>query len=144
MFSPRWARLCSVCTRVVYRSRETGGWRTLVTGHTRLKSGNITELQHRGTGASKRLCHNDLGDLYKKESVQRYLQIVMQDYRELCKKLQLPHLSDSDRKLFVMKHAELLPLAEVFQSIEQALAEMEEVLSLLHSEWILSIFGQYK
>lgn len=126
----RWFRLCSFCSRVVYSSRKETGWRTL-TGHTSL---NITEVQLWGTVASKRLCHSDLGGLYKNESVLRYLQQLMEEYRDLSKTLQHAFLSESDRKVLVKRHTELLPQANLFLSIEQALKELEDVLSLLHGE----------
>lgn len=125
----RWVRLCSSCSRVVYSSRKGAGWRTL-TGHTGL---NLIEVQHWDKVTLKRFCHSDLGDLYKNESVQRYLQQLMEEYRDLSKKLQHAYLSESDRKVLIKKHTELLPLANVFRSIEQALKDLEEVLSVLHS-----------
>ncbi|XP_062270726.1 peptide chain release factor 1, mitochondrial [Scomber scombrus] len=126
----RWFGLGSFCSRVVYssRSREGAGWRRTFTGHTTL---NSTQVQHWGTVLSKRLCHSDLGDLYKNESVQKYLQQLMEEYRELSKKLQHAYLNETDRKELTMKHTELLPLANVLQSIEQALKDLEEVKSLL-------------
>ncbi|KAM7365632.1 hypothetical protein PAMP_016549 [Pampus punctatissimus] len=128
----RWFGLCSFCSRVVYNSRKGAGWRTL-TGHTSLNL-NMAEVQHWGTVASKRMCHSDLGDLYKNESVQSHLQQLMEEYRDISKKLQLAYLSESDRKVLINKHTELLPLAKVFQSIEQALKDHEEVLSFLHGD----------
>lgn len=135
MLANRWFRLCSLCSRAVDsgRGRRRGAWRTL-TGHAKLKHAAITGVQHWGTVAPTRLCHSDLGDLYKSESVQRHLQRLMEEFRDLSEKLQHAHLSESDRKVLMKRHAELLPLANVFQSIEQALKELEEVLSLLHSE----------
>ncbi|KAM7375258.1 hypothetical protein PAMA_014380 [Pampus argenteus] len=127
----RWFGLCSFCSRAVYNSRKGAGWRTL-TGHTSLNL-NMTEGQHWVTVASRRMCHSDLGDLYRDESMQRYLQQLMEEYRDLSKKLQLAYLSESDRKVLIKKHTELLPLAKVFQSIEQALKDHEEVLSFLHA-----------
>ncbi|KAM9334212.1 peptide chain release factor 1, mitochondrial [Symphorus nematophorus] len=136
MLGNRWFRLCALCSRVVHSSRGRrgggGGWRTL-TGHTSLKHANITEVQHWGTVAPKRLCHSDLGNLYKNESVQRYLQQLMDEYRDLSKKLQHAYPCESDRKALIKRHTELLPLANVFESIEEALKDLEEVLSLLHS-----------
>ncbi|XP_078099622.1 peptide chain release factor 1, mitochondrial [Sander vitreus] len=127
MLVNRWSRLCSLCSRVVYSSRgRRAGWRTL-TGHSR------TQVQRWGTVAPRRLYHSDLGDLYKKESVQRYLQQLMEEFRDLSKKLQHAYLSESDRKVLSKKHTELMPLANVFEEIEQALKDLEEVLSLLHS-----------
>lgn len=129
-----WFRLHSLCSRVVYSScgRRGGGWRTL-TGHTGLTHANVTEQQHRVT--VKRLCHSDLGDLYKNESVQRCLQQLMEEHRDLSGKLERVFLSESDRKVLLRRHAELQPLAHVYGSVEQALRDREEVLSLLHSEY---------
>lgn len=93
---------------------------------------NITEVQHCGGVDTKRLYHSDLGDLYKNECVQKYLRQVMEEYRDLNKRLEHTCLTESDRKVLIKKHSELLPLANVFENIEQALKELEEVLSLLH------------
>ncbi|XP_070711715.1 peptide chain release factor 1, mitochondrial [Pempheris klunzingeri] len=134
MLVTRSVRLCSLCSRVVHSStgRRRGGWRTL-TGHSCLKHANITEVQRWGAAAPKRLCHSDLGDLYQNESVRRYLQGLVEDYRDLSKKMQHEHLSESDRKVLLKKHSQLLPVANVFESVEQAMKELEEVLSFLHS-----------
>lgn len=130
MLVNRWFRMCSLCSRVVHSSTgRRGGWRTP-------SYASISKVQRWGAAAPKRLCHSNLGNLYKTESVQRYLQQLMQEYRDLSKKLQHAYLSESDRKVLIKKHTELLPLANVFESIEQALKDLEEVLSLLHSEYL--------
>lgn len=128
MLVNRWFRLCSLCSRVVYSSRGRKGWRTL-TGQ---NYANTTEVQNWGTAAPKRLCHSSLGDLNRNESVQRYLQQLMEEHRDLIKKLQHAYLSESDKKVLMKRHTELLPLANVFESVEQTLKDLEEVLSLLH------------
>lgn len=130
MLVSRCFRLCTLCCRVVNgsgrgRAAGGGGWRT-VTGQTGVMYANWPAV------VPTRLCHNDL---YKRESVQRYVQLLMKEYRDLCDKLQHPHLSESDRKVLLKKHTELLPLAEVFGSIEQSLKDLQEVASLLQSEW---------
>ncbi|XP_008299991.1 peptide chain release factor 1, mitochondrial [Stegastes partitus] len=127
MLVSRRLRLCSLCCRVVYSGG--GGiraWRTL-------RYANMTEVQHWGTVASTRFSHSGLGELYKNECVQRYLEQLMEEYRDLSKKLQHAHFSESDRKVLIKKHTELLPLANVSGSIEQALKDLEEVRSLVHS-----------
>ncbi|XP_020513992.2 peptide chain release factor 1, mitochondrial isoform X1 [Labrus bergylta] len=125
MLLNRWFRLCSSCSRVLHTNRGRGGpWRTRT---------GLTSVQHWGTVAQKRLCHRDVGDLYKTESVQRYLQQLMEEYRDVCRKLQHTHLSEADRKVLMKKHTELLPVASVFESIGEALKDLQEVLSLLHS-----------
>ncbi|XP_049919249.1 peptide chain release factor 1, mitochondrial isoform X2 [Epinephelus moara] len=130
MLVSRWFRLCSLCSRVVYSSRGRGaGWGTR-TGHA-----NITQVQHCwGTAAPRRLCHRGFGDLYQTESVQRYLEQLMEEYRDLSKKLQHAYLSESDRKVLMKKQTALLPLANVFERVEQAMKDLEEVHSLLHSD----------
>lgn len=57
----------------------------------------------------------------------------MEEYRDLSKKLQHAYLSESDRKVLMKKQTELLPLANVFERAEQAMKDLEEVRSLLHS-----------
>uniref|UniRef100_UPI003AAB832F peptide chain release factor 1, mitochondrial n=1 Tax=Centroberyx gerrardi TaxID=166262 RepID=UPI003AAB832F len=124
MLGRQWIRLCASCSRVVHHNRGgrggRGGWRTLA-GH--------NSLQY----VTRRSCHSDLGDLSKNESVQRYLGQLMEEYGELSKKLQHAFLSDAERKDLNRKHTELVPVANVFQSIQHALKDLEEVLSLLHS-----------
>lgn len=137
MLVSRWFRLCSLCSRVVYSSNvggRRGGWRTL-TGHTSLRYANITQVHHWGTVVSKRLCYSDVGELYRNESVQRYLQQLMEEYRDISNRLQHAYLNESDRKALIKKHTELLPLANIFGSIEQARKDHEEVHSLLHGEY---------
>ncbi|KAM9836248.1 peptide chain release factor 1, mitochondrial isoform 2-T2 [Aulostomus maculatus] len=130
MFFHSWARLCSVRTRVVNGGKR---WRTLFTGHTGETHTNIPGVRHWCTVTTKRLCHSDLGDLYKNESVERYLRTVMEECRHVSEKLELRHLSTSDRTTLQSRHAELQTVAYVFQTLEGALKEQEEVLSLIHS-----------
>lgn len=86
--------------------------------------------------APKRLYHGDLGDLFGKTSVQRFLQKILEEHRELSEKLQRSHLSESDRKELGRRHGELQPLADILQTVEEAGAELEEVSSLRNSEFI--------
>lgn len=83
----------------------------------------------------KRFSHaGDFLDLYENESVQKYVKQLMEEYTDISQKLQHAHLSESDRKAFIKKHAELVPLANVFKRTEQAKKDLEEVLSVLHSK----------
>lgn len=123
MLIRHWSRLCSSCSRVV----RSGGWRALAG----VKHASWLEVKQPGTGAPTRPYHSDL---YGNESVQRYLQQLVEECREVSKKLQHAFLNEADRKLLMRRHTELLPVAEVFQSVEGAQKELEEVLSLLHSE----------
>lgn len=102
-------------------------------GHAGLKHANMPQVPYCGRVTSKRF-HSDVGDLYRNESVQVYLQQLVEEYRNLSKQLQHAFLSESDRKVLIEKRAELLPVAAVFGSIEQAQKDLEEVSSLLKSE----------
>lgn len=93
------------------------------------------EVQHWGSVVPKRYCQRDVEDLYNNNSVQRYLQQLMEEYELVSKKLQEESISESERKTLVKKHAELLPLSNVCENIKQARKDLEEVLSLLQSEW---------
>lgn len=98
------------------------------------KYAKVTEVRHWGGLVPVRLFHGDLGDLYANESVQKYLQQLVEEHRDISRRLQHECLSESDRRGLAKKHSELLPLANVFGSIEKATEDLEEVLSLLHSE----------
>lgn len=101
-----------------------------------LKYANSTqELQQNwGIVVPKRHCQRDLEDLHNNNSVQRYLQQLMEEYKLVSEKLQHVFLSESERKSLVRKHAELLPLSNVCETIEQARKDLEEVISLLQSK----------
>lgn len=134
MFLNRWFRFCNECGRVVYSScGRRRGWRTL-TGHSTANYANATVLRLFASIVPRHNFHGDLGDLHNNESVQKYLQQLMEEYRNLSKKLQHAQLSESDRKVLLKRHTELLPVATVFESVQQAVKDQEEVISLLHSE----------
>ncbi|XP_004066595.1 peptide chain release factor 1, mitochondrial [Oryzias latipes] len=119
-------RVCSLCSTLISRSgRSRGGWRTLLLlQQTSIRHSEVTP---------KRFSHGDFLDLYENESVQKYVKQLMDEYTDISQKLQHAHLSESDRKAFIKKHAELVPLANVFKRTEQAKKDLEEVLSVLHS-----------
>ncbi|XP_034145820.1 peptide chain release factor 1, mitochondrial isoform X2 [Esox lucius] len=81
--------------------------------------------------SSIRYCHNNFGDLYRNESVQRYLRQLVDEYRVVTKTLQHGFLSDTERKRLNKRQVELSPVANAFQSAEHALKDIEEVQSLL-------------
>lgn len=132
MFHNRCFRLCNGCYRVVYSGRKRE-WRTL-TGYKTAKYANTTVVGLCATVVPRHHFHSDLGDLHNNDGVQNYLQQLMEEYRDLGRKLQLDHVSESNRKVFLRRQRELLPVAILFESVQQALKDQEEVASLLHSE----------
>uniref|UniRef100_A0A8C6U7F1 Uncharacterized protein n=1 Tax=Neogobius melanostomus TaxID=47308 RepID=A0A8C6U7F1_9GOBI len=85
----------------------------------------------------RRSCHRAVGDLHSDASVQRYVQQLMEDFTKLDQRLQRASLSEADRRAILKKHTELLPLVKVCQTIEQAVEDHQEVLSLLQGEFII-------
>ncbi|KAK6325393.1 hypothetical protein J4Q44_G00047350 [Coregonus suidteri] len=91
------------------------------------------ELANRSLVSSRRYCNNNLGDLYRNESVQRYLRQLVEEYRDVTKTLQHVFLNDSDRKELNKRQVGLSPVANAFQSVEHAVKDLEEVDTLLQS-----------
>uniref|UniRef100_A0A3B3ZTU6 Uncharacterized protein n=1 Tax=Periophthalmus magnuspinnatus TaxID=409849 RepID=A0A3B3ZTU6_9GOBI len=113
MLLHRWFRLHALCRSL----RERGeGWRTIC--------GHPTAVKHSRAGLNfppgRRFCHGALGGLYGNVSVQRYIRQLMEEFRSLDERLQRASLSEADRRAIVQKHTELLPLATVWRSVEQA------------------------
>nr|XP_029504850.1 peptide chain release factor 1, mitochondrial-like isoform X2 [Oncorhynchus nerka] len=89
------------------------------------------ELANRSLVPSRRCCNNHLGDLYRNESVQRYLRQLVEEYRDVTKTLQHGFLNDPARKELNKRQVGLSPVATAFQSAEHAVKDLEEVETLL-------------
>lgn len=92
------------------------------------------ELANRSLVSSRRYCNNHLGDLYRNESVQRYLRQLVEEYRDVTKTLQHGFLNDPARKELNKRQVGLSPVATAFQSAEHAVKDLEEVETLLQSK----------
>ncbi|XP_068506014.1 peptide chain release factor 1, mitochondrial isoform X2 [Syngnathus scovelli] len=57
----------------------------------------------------------------------------MDYHKTLDQKLHRSNVNEADRKLMVKKYTELLPLANIFYNVEQAVKDLDEVRSILHS-----------
>lgn len=134
MLVSRCFGLCALCSRVVHSSGGRRAARRTLAGHAGAEYVHVTQVRHGGTVAPTRLYHSDLGHLYGTESVQRHVRRLVEEFGDISQMLQLSHLSESDRKVLLKKHAELLPVADAFESTEQALKDLEEVTSLLHGK----------
>ncbi|XP_055785911.1 peptide chain release factor 1, mitochondrial-like [Salvelinus fontinalis] len=89
------------------------------------------ELANRSLVSSRRYCNNPLGDLYRNESVQRYLRQLVEEYRDVNKTLQHGFLNEPARKELNKRQVGLSPVATAFQSAEHAVKDLEEVETLL-------------
>ncbi|KAM9328629.1 peptide chain release factor 1, mitochondrial [Pholidichthys leucotaenia] len=135
MLVSRCFRLCSLFRHAFHHTGVGRGGRRALTAHGSHRHANgAGMLQLRGPAlAPRRLSHGGLKDLYDNKTVQRYVRQLMADFEDVSSKLQLAHLSESDRKAFMRKRAELRPLADVMGAVEEAERELEEVLSLTQS-----------
>lgn len=139
MFSHSLCRLRAVFPYVVYSNLKRVWWRTS-SGHTSEKHA-IALAQRYLTLTTRRLFHNDVGGLYENDSVQKYLRQLMDNHKALEHKLQRSNLSEADRKVMVKKYTELLPLANVYYKVEQALKDLDEVNSILHCKYCTPIYN---
>lgn len=109
-------RLCLLCKRVVSRvGHRSAPWRT-GEGH---------------SGGASRLLHTDWIELYERESVQNYLQKLVQEHGELSRRLQHARLNEADRKAAARRHGELQPVTAALQRLEAAARDLQEVEALL-------------
>ncbi|XP_029376089.1 peptide chain release factor 1, mitochondrial-like isoform X2 [Echeneis naucrates] len=130
----RWLGLCSLCSRVVYHNGGGKGARRTLAGYASIGRANLPDVSHLSASvAPRRHRHSDLGNLYHNESVQKYLQLLLEEHRDICRRLQHVYLTESDRKVLRKRHTELLPLANIAGCIEKAQKDHEEVSSLLHA-----------
>ncbi|XP_068612546.1 peptide chain release factor 1, mitochondrial [Brachionichthys hirsutus] len=135
MFASRWFRVCTSSSRAIYSNGRRGigeGRPGTLTGHTGAKHANATEARLRRTVVPKRFRHSDFGDLHNNVSVQKYIHQIVEDYGDIGKKLRYLHLSESERKALLRRRTELQPLVNMFERIEEALKDLEE-LSLLQN-----------
>ncbi|XP_051914983.1 peptide chain release factor 1, mitochondrial isoform X2 [Hippocampus zosterae] len=131
MLSRSLCRLRAVFSCVVYNNLNRGWWRTS-SGYTGEKHA-IALAQRCITLTTRSLLHNDLGCLYENDSVQMYLRQLMDNHKALEHKLQRSNLSEAHRKVMVKKYTDLLPLAHVYYKVEQALKDLDEINTILHS-----------
>ncbi|XP_019746499.1 peptide chain release factor 1, mitochondrial isoform X1 [Hippocampus comes] len=131
MFCRSLCRLRAVFSCVVYSNLNRGWWRTS-SAHTGEKDA-IALAQRCITLTTRSLLHNDVGCLYENDSVQMYLRQLMDNHKALEHKLQRSNLSEAHRKALVKKYTELLPLANVYYKVEQALKDLDEINTILHS-----------
>ncbi|KAM9831003.1 peptide chain release factor 1, mitochondrial [Syngnathus typhle] len=123
MFSCSLYRLRTVLPRVVYNNLKRGRRRTI-------SSVTLGKTQrHVGTLETRRFFHG----LYENDSVRTYVRQLMDYHKALDQKLHRSNVNEADRKLMVKKYTELLPLANVFYNVEQAVKDLDEVRSILHS-----------
>lgn len=79
--------------------------------------------------------HTTTVDLLKNESLQKYIRRLSEEYKAVTSTLQIANLSDSERRHYHQRRAELLPIVTAFMCTEDAAKELQEVDSFLQSTW---------
>ncbi|XP_052588615.1 peptide chain release factor 1, mitochondrial isoform X2 [Peromyscus californicus insignis] len=78
-------------------------------------------------------CHQDTKMLWKHKALQKYMEDLNKEYQTLDQRLQEIPESEGDRRALHRRHAELAPLAAVYQEIQEAKQAIEELESMCKS-----------
>ncbi|XP_062050097.1 peptide chain release factor 1, mitochondrial isoform X2 [Lepus europaeus] len=82
---------------------------------------------------SRRYCHRDTRILSKHKALQKYMEDLNKEYKTLDECLQRISVNDGGRKSLTRRHAELAPLAAIYQEILEAQQAIEELESMCKS-----------
>ncbi|XP_064442112.1 peptide chain release factor 1, mitochondrial isoform X2 [Mirounga angustirostris] len=80
----------------------------------------------------RRYCHQSKM-LWKNKALQKYMEDLNKEYRTLDECLQHMSVNEGDRKSLNRRHAELAPLAAIYQEIQEAEQAIEELDSMCKS-----------
>ncbi|XP_012660831.1 peptide chain release factor 1, mitochondrial [Otolemur garnettii] len=86
---------------------------------------------------SRRYCHQDTKMLWKHEALQKYMEELSKECQTLEQCLQHASVNEEKRKTWNQRHAELAPLAAIYQEIrkaEQAIEELESMFKSLNEQ----------
>ncbi|XP_005409176.1 PREDICTED: peptide chain release factor 1, mitochondrial [Chinchilla lanigera] len=82
---------------------------------------------------SKRHCHQDTRMIWKHKAFQKYMEDLSKEYQTLGQCLQDVPGNEVDRRCMTRRHAELAPLAAIYQEIQKAEQAVKELESLCKS-----------
>ncbi|XP_066562720.1 peptide chain release factor 1, mitochondrial isoform X2 [Amia ocellicauda] len=133
-----WARLCST-----YFCRCSLG-HAVPGRNVRLHASRTHALQQRcpprTSGPAQafarhqqRQCHSNHPELLKQDTVQTYLNGLMEEQQLIGRRLQDPALSDCERRGLSRRQLDLSPLASAFQELQCAVQDLVEMETILHS-----------
>ncbi|VFV32374.1 peptide chain release factor mitochondrial [Lynx pardinus] len=78
----------------------------------------------------RRYCHQDTRMLWRHKALQKYMEDLSKEHRMLDQCLQRVSLNEGDRRALNRRHAELAPLAAIYQEIQEAEQAIEELDSM--------------
>uniref|UniRef100_A0A2K5CN99 Mitochondrial translation release factor 1 n=1 Tax=Aotus nancymaae TaxID=37293 RepID=A0A2K5CN99_AOTNA len=79
---------------------------------------------------SRRYCHQDTKMLWKHKALQKYMENLNKEYQTLEQCLQHFSVNEENRRSLNRRHAELAPLAAIYQEIQEAKQAIEELESM--------------
>uniref|UniRef100_A0A8C6EKD4 Mitochondrial translation release factor 1 n=1 Tax=Microcebus murinus TaxID=30608 RepID=A0A8C6EKD4_MICMU len=79
---------------------------------------------------SRRYCHQDTKMLWKHKALQKYMEDLNKEYQTLEQCLQHTSVNEENRRSLNRRHAELAPLAAIYQEIQEAEQAIEELESM--------------
>ncbi|XP_069323304.1 peptide chain release factor 1, mitochondrial [Eulemur rufifrons] len=82
---------------------------------------------------SRRYCHQDSKMLWKHTALQKYMEDLNKEYQTLEQCLRHTSVNEENRKSLNRRHAELAPLAAIYQEIREAEQAIEELESMCKS-----------
>ncbi|XP_062958675.1 peptide chain release factor 1, mitochondrial isoform X2 [Cynocephalus volans] len=82
---------------------------------------------------SRRYCHQDTRMLWQHKALQKYMENLNKEYQTLEQCLQHISVNEGDRRSLNQRHAELAPLAAIYQEIQEAEQAIEELESMCKS-----------
>ncbi|XP_014463833.1 peptide chain release factor 1, mitochondrial isoform X2 [Alligator mississippiensis] len=74
--------------------------------------------------------HQDSRAVWKHETVQKYLETVIREYQRISHVLSSVSTNEHEQRILSRRHADLVPLAAVFQEIQKAEKEVKELESM--------------
>ncbi|XP_030056409.1 peptide chain release factor 1, mitochondrial isoform X2 [Microcaecilia unicolor] len=129
IFKSLLANSCHLCHRYLY-SFEKRGQITALAVFRKAYFLRAVRPCHKFQNQSQRCFHQDSGAPLKHKAVQKYLEAVTQEHGRISHVLSLSSVSEDERQAFGKRHAYLSPLVKVFQEIQQAEREAEELESM--------------
>ncbi|XP_038166616.1 peptide chain release factor 1, mitochondrial [Arvicola amphibius] len=82
---------------------------------------------------SRSYCHQEAKMLWKHKALRKYMEDLNKEYRALERSLRDVLEHEGERRAFHRRHAELAPLAAVYQEIQEAEQAIEELESMCES-----------
>ncbi|XP_041115738.1 peptide chain release factor 1, mitochondrial isoform X2 [Polyodon spathula] len=82
---------------------------------------------------TRRHCRHFSKELLQQQSVQRYLEKMIEEYRQITQRLNDTALTESDRRIMSRRQIQLSPMATIFQESQRAVKNLQDVQAIIES-----------